>query len=216
VLRVPWPSRRAADQDAWIASLAHDGRSLAQALVEAVRTVGEPDLVLCGDRSTDRGTGAIPAYVAHELGAAQALGLVSVSVDGSELRGQRRLEGGRREVLRVPRPAVCSVEAAGLRLRRASLQAELRARRSPIPVVSPRAVAPPVVMYVGRPAAHRPRPRLVPPPAGSDPRDRLLELTGALVARSAPTVLGPMPAGEAADVLLTWLAERGYAPVEAT
>jgi electron transfer flavoprotein beta subunit len=71
-------------------------------------------------------------------------------------------------------------------------------------------------MYVGRPAAHRPRARLVPPPAGSDPRDRLLELTGALATRSVPTVLGPMPAAEAADILLHWLAERGYNPVESS
>ena len=216
VLRVPWPSRGAADEDAWIADLAEDGRALAEVLVAAIRTVGEPDLVLCGDRSSDRGTGAIPAYIAHELGAAQALGLVSLSVEGPGLRAQRRLDGGRREVLRVPRPAVCSVEAAGLRLRRASLPAELAARRSPVPVASLPTVVTPTTVHVGRPASHRPRPRLVPAPAGSDPRDRLLELTGALAARSAPTVLGPLPAEEAADVLLTWLAERGYTPVEAS
>jgi electron transfer flavoprotein beta subunit len=217
VLRVPWPSRGAADEDAWIADLADDGRSLAEALVAAIRTVGEPDLVLCGDRSADRGTGATPAYVAHELGAAQALGLVSVSVDGPGLRAQRRLDGGRREVLRVPRPAVCSVEAAGLRLRRASLPAELKARRSTVPVASLPAVVNTVTVHVGRPASHRPRPRLVPPPAGSDPRERLLELTGALAAaKGAPTVLGPLPPEEAADVLLDWLAERGYTPMSAS
>jgi electron transfer flavoprotein beta subunit len=213
VLRVPWPSRGVADEDAWITDLANDGRSVARALVAAIRTVGEPDLVLCGDRSADRGTGAIPAYVAHELGAAQALGLVSVTVEGPGLRAQRRLDGGRREVLRVPRPAVCSVEAAGLRLRRASLMAELGAQRTAVPTASPAPVVTAAAVQVGRPASHRPRPRLVPPPAGSDPRERLLELTGALATRSAPTVLGPMPAGEAADVLLHWLAERGYAPV---
>lgn len=216
VLRVPWPSRGAADQDAWVTSLANDGRWLAQALVAAIRTVGEPDLVLCGDRSTDRGTGAIPAYVAHELGAAQALGLVSVSVEGSGLRAQRRLDGGRREVLSVPRPAVCSVEAAGLRLRRASLTMELNGRRTPVPVAPQPSMVTPLTVYVGQPASHRPRPRLVPPPAGSDPRNRLLELTGALATRSVPTVLGPLPAQDAADVLLRWLAERGYTPVEAT
>jgi electron transfer flavoprotein beta subunit len=213
VLRVPWPSRGAADEDAWITDLAEDGRSMAEALVTAIRTVGEPDVVLCGDRSADRGTGAVPAYVAHELGAAQALGLVSVFVEGLGLRAHRRLDGGRREVLRVPRPAVCSVEAAGLRLRRASLQGELAARRSAVPTAPPPAIVTPPAVLVGRPAFHRPRPRLVPPPAGSDPRERLLELIGALTGRSAPTVLGPMPAEEAADVLLRWLAERGYTPV---
>lgn len=214
VLRVPWPSRGPADEDAWIADLADDGRSLAKALVASIRTVGEPDLVLCGDRSADRGTGAIPAFVAHELGAAQALGLVSVSVEGSGLRAQRRLDGGRREVLLVPRPAVCSVEAAGLRLRRASLRSELEARRIAIPIASPPSIVTPTTPYAGRPAPHRPRPRLVPAPTGSDPLERLLELTGAKATRSVPTVLGPMPAGEAADILLNWLAERGYSPVQ--
>jgi electron transfer flavoprotein beta subunit len=214
VLRVPWPSRGAADEDAWIADLADDGRSLAEALVAAIRTVGEPDLVLCGDRSADRGTGTIPAYVAHELGAAQALGLVSLSVEGTGLQAQRRLDGGRREVLRVPRPAVCSVEAAGLRLRRAPLMGELQAKRATIPVAPVPLVVTPAAVVVGRPASHRPRPRLVPPPEGADPRERLLELTGALATRSAPTVLGPLPAEEAADVLLRWLTERGYTPVE--
>ena len=111
VLRVPWPSRRAADQDAWIASLAADGRSLAQALVAAIRTVGEPDLILCGDRSTDRGTGAIPAYIAHELGPAPALALVSLTVDGLGSRAQPRLVGrGRAGPCRSP-PAACCGDA---------------------------------------------------------------------------------------------------------
>jgi electron transfer flavoprotein beta subunit len=216
VLRVPWPERGSADQDAWVADLADDGRSLAQALVAAIRTVGEPDLVLCGDRSSDRGTGAIPAFVAHELGAAQALGLVSVAVDGSGLRAHRRLDGGRREVLRVPRQAVCSLEAAGLRLRRASLTMELKGLQTPVPVAPAPSVVTPVAVYVGQPASHRPRARLVPPPSGSDPRERLLQLTGTLAIRNVPTVLGPMPAQEAADVLLRWLAERGYTPVAPT
>ena len=47
----------------------------------------------------------------------------------------RRLDGGRREVLAVPPPAVLSVEGAVARLRRASLPAELESRRAVIEVV---------------------------------------------------------------------------------
>ena len=36
------------------------------------------DWVVCGDASSDRGSGSVPAFVAAELGAAQALGLVAV------------------------------------------------------------------------------------------------------------------------------------------
>ena len=88
--------------------------------------------VLCGDASADRGTGAVPAFLAAELGAAQALGLVAVEPAGTgPLRATRRLDGGRREVLDVASPAVLSVEGAVARLRRASLPAELAARGPP-------------------------------------------------------------------------------------
>ena len=90
---------------------------------------GVPDLVLCGDRSADRGTGSFPAFLAAALQAAQALGAVRLEPeDDRALRVHRRLDGGRREVLRVRRPAVVSVEAAGVRLRRAGLPATLASR----------------------------------------------------------------------------------------
>ena len=102
------------------------------------RPWGAPSLVLCGDRSADRGTGALPAFLAHELGAAQALGLVSLEADpasadaGRAVLAQRRLDGGWRERLTVPLPAVCSVEGAGVRLRRASLEGALAAAGSAV------------------------------------------------------------------------------------
>jgi electron transfer flavoprotein beta subunit len=51
-------------------------------------------VVVCGDHSLDRGSGAVPAYVADGLGAAQALGLVEVRTEGvGTLRATRRLVG---------------------------------------------------------------------------------------------------------------------------
>ena len=92
--------------------------------------------VVCGDVSADRGTGAVPAFLAAELDAAQALGLVGVEVgEGGGVRAVRRLDGGRREVLAVTPPAVLSVEGAVARLRRASLTAELDSRHAVIEVV---------------------------------------------------------------------------------
>ncbi|MCW2500401.1 MAG: Electron transfer flavoprotein alpha/beta-subunit, partial [Frankiales bacterium] len=55
----------------------------------------------------------------------------------------------------------------------------------------------------------RPRPRQMPAPSGS-PRERLLALTGALLSHQPPTVVGPVGAAEAADVLLEFLARHGY------
>ena len=225
VLRVPWPAGSgdahgpaepfgsAAD---YVSDLADDERLLARALARAILAVDRPAVVVCGDRSTDRGTGALPAYLAHELRAAQALGLVSLrpETDGpGRLRGERRLDGGRREVLRIPSPAVCSVEAAGVRLRRAPLAAALGAVAAPVPAPQPDteirgAPGAGVRHDGGRP--YRPRARVVPPPAGGTPRDRLLELTGAFTSHDPPTLLGPLDPAEAADALLDYLRRQGY------
>ena len=103
---------------------------------------GVPDLVLCGDRSADRGTGSFPAFLAAALDAAQVLGVVRMEPgDDASLRVHRRLDGGRREVLLVRRPAVVSVEAAGVRLRRAGLPATLASGHAVIPVAGAAAAA---------------------------------------------------------------------------
>ena len=101
-----------------------DSRTVADALAAQLRGI---DVVVCGDYSLDRGTGSVPAFVAAELGAAQALGLVEVVDDGAglgeeppSLRVVRRLDAGRREVLDVAAPAVLSVEGSIATLRRSS------------------------------------------------------------------------------------------------
>ena len=67
------------------------------------------------------------------------------------LRVHRRLDGGRREVLRVRGPAVVSVEAAGVRLRRAALPATLASRDAAIPVTRMAGAAAHRVARPGRP-----------------------------------------------------------------
>jgi electron transfer flavoprotein beta subunit len=197
--------RRVDLHGAYLDDLVADERALAKALVSAI---GErPDLVLCGDRSADRGTGALPAFVAHELGCVQAPGLVSLELVGGDLIAERRVDHGRRERMRVPLPAVCSVEGAGVRLRRASLPASLAAAQTRVPVV--RAAVPPSRVRVVQARPAKPRARHLPAPTGT-PRERLLALTGALLEHEPPTVVTPADAAEAADVLLEFLARHGY------
>lgn len=199
----------------YLSELARDERALARALAAGILSAGHPDLVLCGDHSADRGTGAVPAYLAHELGAAQACGLVTLTEHDGTLTGERRLPGGRRERLRIPRPAVCSVEAAGVRLRRASLPATLAARRAPVPVTLPSAGASrgpqsPSPARIGAPRPYLPRTHVVPAPDAAAPNARVLALTGALVDRDPPTVSNPADAASAADALLSYLTRNGY------
>jgi electron transfer flavoprotein beta subunit len=188
---------------------AGDGAATAASLHAALAAQGlTPALVVCGDRSTERGTGSTPAYLAGALGAAQALGLTELTADGGGLRAVRRLDGGRRELLGVPLPAVCSVEPGTAVARRASLAAVLAARTRPVPSVSVCAAAVPAVR-AGTVRAYRPRPRVLPPPEGEGPRERLLALTGAHTPpRTPPRLVTPGSPAEAARLLLGHLRER--------
>lgn len=209
--------------------LAGDERGQARQVADAVvRTFGRPRLVVCGDRSADRGTGAFPGFLAHELGAAQALGLVTLTPVGpgvhavggeagregvrEGLVAERRLDGGWRERLFVPLPAVCSVEGAGVRLRRAGLDAALATAELAVPVSHAPAPRPTGAerVHFGAARPFAPRPRVVPAPPAADPLLRIFDLCGALVERDPPVVLGPLDPGTAADELLGFLDRHGY------
>ena len=193
----------------YVADLAHDAHGVAETLARAIRRVGEPSLIVCGDRSGDRGTGELPAWLAHEFNAAQALGLVRLEAAPDHLIAERRLDRGGRERLRVPMPAVCSVEAVGVTLRRAGMRAALAAAGATIPWVACDADIRAARVTIGTPRPRRPRTRVLPAPAGGT-RERLLALTGALIDHDPPTVVGPLDAAEAADHLLAYLRRQGY------
>jgi electron transfer flavoprotein beta subunit len=209
VRRVPYGPDELGTVDG--SELVADPAQLATALAGAIRAVGSPALVVCGDRSALRGTGAVPAFLAHHLGAAQALGLVSLRVaeTGAALIGERRLDGGWRERLLIRPPAVCSVEAAGVRLRRASLTAALAAADAAIPVSPAIRASGPARVSAGPARPYRPRPRVVAAPAGST-RDRLLALTGAFAAHDPPRIVGPVDAAGSVEELLDYLARHGF------
>ncbi len=227
VLRVPMADQRV--EHGYARELAGDERELARVLLAAIEPFGPPQLVLCGDRSVDRGTGAVPAFLAHELGASQALGLVKLEaaprgaagvagVADRALLAERRLDGGWRERLRVPTPAVCSVEGAGTRVRRASLAGALETQKLTVPLSHPRPSerggtgAGPGQSDHTRVGPTQPfvvRTHVRPAPAGG-PRIRLLALTGALATNDPPTVVGPIDSREAADELLGYLVRNGY------
>jgi electron transfer flavoprotein beta subunit len=164
--------------------------------------------VWCGDHSIDRGSGSVPAYLAAEMGTAQALGLIDVEVrERADLVVLRRLDGGRRERLRV-RGGVLSVEGASAPLRRAALAAALAAGTGTIEVHR----GPPA--EDGTPALlrpFRPRARALAAPHGASALDRIVELldVGASSSHGEVVVLDP---AAAADRLLAALAAWGYEP----
>jgi electron transfer flavoprotein beta subunit len=183
------------------ASTGLDSNIVATALAEHLADV---DLVLCGDYSLDRGTGSVPAFIAAELGCAQALGLVQVDTSGTgdAWRVVRRLDGGRREILDVTAPAVLSVEGAAATLRRAPLAASLAARTAEVPVVpGPH----------GRPSEveihpYRPRARVLPAPGGGslDRVRQILDVGGTDVHAERITLEPAAAAARILDQLRDW------------
>jgi electron transfer flavoprotein beta subunit len=184
-----------------------DSRTVALAIAALV---ADADLVVCGDYSIDRGTGSVPAFIAAELGVAQALGLVEIDIATAAdppLRVLRRLDGGRRELLDVPIPAVVSVEGSVARLRRAPLTASLSARSTPIDVVAgPHGRAPETEIH-----PYRPRPRTLPAPSGDTlSRVRSILDVGGDDSHAETVTLDP-PA--AARRIIEQLRDWGYEPV---
>ncbi len=163
--------------------------------------------VVCGDMSYGRGSGTVPALIAHHLGFAQALGLIEVEPTGGGLRAVRRLDGARREVIALEGPAVISVEGSVARLRRAALDETLSDGGDRIEVV--RSAGPAPAVNPGRLVPWRPPPRSVPAPRDPDAFDRVLELTGALTDRTPPRTIEAAPP-EAASVILDQLRSWGY------
>lgn len=177
----------------------------------------EADLVLCGDHSTDRGSGSVPAFIAAELDAVQVLGVVGLQQIERQATGglvaERRLDRGRRALLRVSFPAVVSVEGATtidgvpVSQRRASLSGVVAAKGAVIEI------GPAVKRRVSLPTsavrAHRPRTRVRSAPADAAAHVRILDITKATESRNPPKTLHLDP-GEAAEATIEALRGWGY------
>jgi electron transfer flavoprotein beta subunit len=183
----------------------HDGAPSSSVAASLAANAPADALWVCGDYSADRGSGSVPAFLAHCLAVPQALGLVGVDIStAGSITAMRRLDGGRREQLRVAGPAVLSVEGSSASLRRAPLSAALRPRH--VDVVAGGLDG---AHATGRLRPYRPRARDLPPPHGDQPLDRIRTLTGALVERTPPKQLH-LEADAAASAILQQLRAWGY------
>jgi electron transfer flavoprotein beta subunit len=82
-------------------------------LAEGIRKIGEVDLILCGEESSDGATGQVPPGLAEWLDISQLTLLTEVDIDLEKrlARGRREIKGGY-EILEVPLPCVISVKTA--------------------------------------------------------------------------------------------------------
>ena len=175
---------------------------------ESSREPTRDTIVWCGDYSFDRGTGSVPAYIADELGTAQALGLVAIQIgadSSSGLEVLRRLDGGRRERVAIRGSAVLSVEGSTALLRRAPLRRLLA--KPPVEVIS-MPIMPRQDALEARP--YRPRPRTFAPPAGATALERVKALTSAGTAAVTHGETVTLDPAAAAERILVALVDWGY------
>ena len=122
-----------------------DGEATAAVLTDAIRAdeaaSGRFDIIFLGNESADSGGFQVGARVAYALGRPLVTGLKKVTLDGSSVRCEQEVEGGR-DVYVVPLPAVLTVKE-GLNLPRyPSVPGRMRARSKPVAVSIPARPAP--------------------------------------------------------------------------
>ncbi len=108
---------------------------------------GPFDMVFFGNESADSGGFQVGARVARALGRPLVTGLKRVALEGSSVRCEQEVEGGR-DVYVVPLPAVLTVKE-GLNLPRyPSVPGRMRAGRKPVTTSTP--ARPPSRLELGR------------------------------------------------------------------
>jgi electron transfer flavoprotein beta subunit len=117
-----------------------DGEATAAAIVDAIRgdesASGPFDLIFFGNESADSGGFQVGLRAAYALGRPCVTGLKGVAVEGSQVRCEQEVEGGR-DIYLVPLPAVVTVKE-GLNLPRyPSVPGRLRAARKPVATSTP-------------------------------------------------------------------------------
>ncbi len=112
--------------------------TVAAALSGYMKFNGLPDLVLCGDASSDWSGGIIGPALAESLGWPQITGVsrLEANVDGM-MQATRKLERGYREILHARPPLLITVTGDLNESRYPSLPAHLAALKAAIPVIDP-------------------------------------------------------------------------------
>lgn len=150
------------------------------------------DLVLCSARSPDSGSGLVPAALAQRLGASLVSNVVRIeSLPNGGIVVERRLDGGRREVLDVELPAVVGVNPSLCQPRYPTLVARRRAENAPLASLTPadlNVLLPKAALRIVAMRPPRPRnARLVDPPASLNARERIRFILGAGIERRSGT-----------------------------
>lgn len=78
-------------------------------IAAAIKKIGNFDLILCGEESSDASTGQVPPGIAEWLDVPQITYVTQLDIVGNMARARRTIKGGY-EVLETPLPLLASVE----------------------------------------------------------------------------------------------------------
>lgn len=110
-----------------------DSWQTAYALAQAIKKVGDFDLILCGRQASDTDAGQVPMGIAEFLGLPGVTPVQKLEIDGRTARVERIVEDGA-EVLEVQLPAVIAVSSEINTPRYPPLRGIMQAGRAQIPV----------------------------------------------------------------------------------
>lgn len=202
---------RGVDRALHLQSAAGDDPAGAAAAVARRMQEIAPDLVWCGARSGDGGSGRFPAELAARLGwpLVTCVAAVRVTSEG-ELRVERRLERGDREIVLCRPPAVLAVDATLAAPRYVPIFALRRAARLPIETVEDCEEAPVTCERVAlEPVRPRPK-RVAGPDAKLSAMDRLGHLLSGGVKQKKSSEFVEGPPHEVAAEIIRYLESKGF------
>lgn len=96
----------------------------------------QPDMVLTGAQSADLGHGATGSVLARILGLPHAAVVLGIEWDGTDtMTVTRELEGGMRQQIALPAPALLTIQTGGSTPRYATMRMIKQAKKKPVAVV---------------------------------------------------------------------------------
>ncbi len=113
-----------------------DAWTVAGALAAAMAPEGF-DLVLTGLQSDDQGFGQTGVSLAERLGLPHSTIIMEIQVEAGGLRVKRELEGGWFQWVRLPQPALLTIQSGINQLRYATLRGIMASKKKPIAEVVP-------------------------------------------------------------------------------
>jgi len=98
------------------------------ALSEAIHKIGETDIILCGEETTDSSTGHVGPGIAGHLDIPQITYCVDVQMADGRVRGKRAVEDGF-EVWECPMPCLVTVNFGSNKPREPTLSGKIKVKR---------------------------------------------------------------------------------------